>query len=209
MVVCARRNLPREGEGGEDSMTRETHVSNRTLRGKPKKLVTPIAGEEWRTVVIAPDYFVSSRGRIVSTKYGDRRLLSTSISADTGYPVIGLRPVRGGLALTVAVHRLVLAAFVGPCPIGHVTAHLNGIRTDNHIENLAWVTAHENMAHKKLHGTEARGEQRPNAKLTADAVRQIRAFRGQRTQAQMAAMFGVTASAIQGVVDGKSWRHVQ
>lgn len=60
------------------------------------------------------------------------------------------------------IHRLVLEAFVGPCPDGYHTAHLNGIRSDNRLENLAWVTPIVNQSHKKVHGTS-----RPNQALVA------------------------------------------
>ena len=56
------------------------------------------------------------------------------------------------------VHRLVLAAFVGPCPVGYQCAHLNNVRDDNRVENLAWVTPKENISHKWLHGTMPAGD---------------------------------------------------
>jgi hypothetical protein len=37
------------------------------------------------------------------------------------------------------VHQLVAEAFGGPCPPGHKLVHLNGIKTDNRWENLAYV----------------------------------------------------------------------
>ena len=39
------------------------------------------------------------------------------------------------------VHRLVLEAFVGPCPEGMVCRHLDGDRTNNRVENLDNVPA--------------------------------------------------------------------
>ena len=44
---------------------------------------------------------------------------------------------------TFLVHRLVLLAFVGPSEL-HVD-HLNGIKTDNRVENLEYVTNRENV----------------------------------------------------------------
>jgi hypothetical protein len=37
------------------------------------------------------------------------------------------------------VHQLVAEAFGGPCPPGHKLVHLNGIKTENRWENLAYV----------------------------------------------------------------------
>jgi hypothetical protein len=42
------------------------------------------------------------------------------------------------------VHRLVLEAFVGPCPEGLECRHLNGVGTNNHLGNLKWGTQQEN-----------------------------------------------------------------
>lgn len=44
-----------------------------------------------------------------------------------------------------ALHRVILETFVGPAPEGAVTRHLNDVRTDNRLENLAWGTQQENM----------------------------------------------------------------
>lgn len=50
------------------------------------------------------------------------------------------------------VHRLVLGAFVGPCPAGMECRHLNGDSTDNRVENLAWGTHVENVKDVIAHG---------------------------------------------------------
>lgn len=51
------------------------------------------------------------------------------------------------------VHRLVLEAFVGPCPTGMQCRHLNGIADDNRLENLCWGTASEDNYDRVRHGT--------------------------------------------------------
>lgn len=46
-------------------------------------------------------------------------------------------------------------AFVGPRPAGCAGArHLNGIQTDNRLENLAWGTAAENSAGSVIEAVE-------------------------------------------------------
>jgi len=52
---------------------------------------------------------------------------------------------------TFQVHRLVLLAFVGPCPEGMQTRHFpDPDRTNNRLENLRWGTAKENAADRAV-----------------------------------------------------------
>jgi hypothetical protein len=51
------------------------------------------------------------------------------------------------------IHRLVLEAFVGPCPVGMQACHADGDRQNNRPGNLRWDTCKANMADKKTHET--------------------------------------------------------
>ena len=48
------------------------------------------------------------------------------------------------------IHRLVLEAFVGPCPEGKECNHKNHERDDNELTNLEWVTRSENNKHRRM-----------------------------------------------------------
>lgn len=63
-----------------------------------------------------------------------------------------LNLVRDGAAATFRLHRLILEAFVGPCPPGCETRHLDGDPGNNALSNLAWGTPAENTADRKKHG---------------------------------------------------------
>lgn len=104
--------------------------------------------EVWRRIAGASDYEVSDQGRVRSLKSGG---LILKPRRHNGYLMVTL-PV-GGTSLHRFVHVLVLTAFVGPTPDGLQTRHLDGTRTNNHVENLAWGTRRENMADKHVHGT--------------------------------------------------------
>jgi hypothetical protein len=121
--------------------------------------------EEWRAVPgYEGRYEVSDLGRV-------RSLLLHGVSYGVSYDLVrsvprvlqptptGARYLQVNLAGTMRlVHRLVLEAFVGLCPVGHEGAHLNGNRTDNRRANLAWKTPRENAADRERHGATARGD---------------------------------------------------
>ncbi len=158
-------------------------------------------------------YEVSDLGRVRSwLKHGpgsrkrDRPLILRQHASAQGYRIVGNR----GQALPEwRVHRLVLHAFVGPCPPGLEGAHLNGDPGDNRLPNLVWVTRKENHSHKILHGTYLRGEKNPNAKLTDRAVLSIRRlWRNGHTQECLAAKYETTQTTVSQIVLRRTWKHI-
>lgn len=111
-----------------------------------------------------------------------------------------------------AVHRLVLEAFVGPCPPGMEACHNDGSPANNHLPNLRWDTRKANIADCIRHGTRAdfRGERHGRAKLTDDAVRAMRAeyATGDTSYKKLAAKFGVSKPAVWHVISRRAWSHV-
>jgi hypothetical protein len=72
----------------------------------------------------------------------------------------------------------VLEAFAGPCPDGLTARHRDGNKTNNALTNLAWGTWAEQMADRRLHGTETpTGERNHMAQLSDAQVREMRARR--------------------------------
>ena len=117
--------------------------------------------EQWLPVVgWEESYEVSDLGnvrslpRLVVDRIRTRRLsgrLKKLTPTCYGYRAVTFN--RSGEVVQYKVHRLVLEAFVGPCPPGEEARHLNGIRHDNRLANLAWGTRIENNFDRVLHGT--------------------------------------------------------
>lgn len=70
------------------------------------------------------------------------------------------------------VHRLVLRAFIGPCPAGKESLHGNGQRDDNRLANLRYGTSAENHQDRVRHGTAMRDWCKRGHRLAPPNLRQ-------------------------------------
>ena len=174
--------------------------------------------EEWRDVVgYGGRYQVSNVGRVrtLERKYGRNKTVEPGLrkcQVNFGYSVVMLR--RDGDFRSRRVHRLVLEAFVGPCPDGHETRHLNGHKLDNRVKNLAWGTRSENARDKIRHGTSLKGRRSwvswENAILTEDDVREIRSLDGTTiSTAELGSRYGVSGMTIANVIARRAWQRVE
>ena len=157
---------------------------------------------EWRTVAEAPEYSVSRDGLIMST-YTSRPLAGGRDSE--GYRRLVM--CTGGGRLFRRIATLVCTAFHGPRPPGAVVRHLDGTRTNDHADNLAWGTQRENMADKVRHGTAQVGEKHGRSILTEAAVRDI--LPSDATANALAAKHGVATLTVYAVRSRRIWKHVE
>ena len=108
---------------------------------------------EWRVIPGTEGlYFVSDDGRVSSKpRFGTKGgVLKGGLNTD-GYPQVALWV--GGEGRNIPIHRLVLGLFVGPPGDGQEARHLDGSRTNNRLDNLAWGTSSENSMDSVRHGT--------------------------------------------------------
>lgn len=75
-----------------------------------------------------------------------------------------------GRTIQVGMHRLLLLAFIGPCPEGMWCRHLDGNPKNNQLDNLCWGTIEENHQDRIRHGTNRPGEENFLSKLTNEQV---------------------------------------
>lgn len=119
---------------------------------------------------------------------------------------------------TWLVHRLVAVTFIpNPDRLPSVN-HRDGVKSNNSVSNLQWMTYSDNMKHswrdlqtyRNRVAKAPRGEDSPVAKLTRDKVLSIRQMYagGGYSQREIAEQFGVSKQNIQAIVSRRNWAHV-
>jgi hypothetical protein len=177
--------------------------------GMADSQVTP----EWRAVPgLEGRYEVSNMGGVRSLRGGVVRELRP-VTSHFGYLMVALPMAVDGTPVLPArnwrVHRLVLLAFVGPCPSGLIATHLDGTRTNNRLSNLAWRTPKDNSQDAVRHGTMPHGEICPGHRLTESQVDEIlRRHAAGEYQKDLAREFGVSSITVMDIVAGTTWKHL-
>jgi len=113
--------------------------------------------EEWRPVERMSGYEVSNLGRLRrKNRSWPRHAKHAYTYPKPRYSPQGYVKVHNSQG-DHQLHRLVLEAFVGPCPPGKECDHINRRPGDNQLWNLRWVTHAENMRNQVAYVfTEAR-----------------------------------------------------
>ena len=200
-------------------------IETRTIFSPEKIKVHPDGSKErWRDVVGYEGlYRVSDWGRIRSVERkapiggGSVRRVRSRIlkyaylnpkKLVKSYLVVNLS--KRGRAEICLIHRLVLEAFVSPCPRDMQACHNDGDPQNNRLENLRWDTLQSNVDDCIPHGTRTniQGENHYNAKLSNVAVDTIRRlFRWGFKQKTLAGLFGVGYVQIHRIVRNKQRIH--
>lgn len=184
-------------------------------RMKPSHIkIMEDADERWVYVPWTNAYQVSSKGNVRSLYFKNKRCNKKRITP----LILSKTKINGYLFSTIRVNnksknipisRLMLLSFIGNPPTAeYQAAHLNGIRTDNRLENLSWVTRTENEQHKELHGTRSRGENHHSSKLTEKDVLKIRKLSIYKEQLEIAKMFKIDQTNVSAIVLRKTWKHI-
>lgn len=172
--------------------------------------------EQWRSVPGFEGWYeVSDAGRVRSLPR--RAIHRKSTIAVAGRIMVPVPQTRGGyLAVIICrngqmkrerIHRLVAAAFIGPCPPGLQVNHIDGNSTNNRPANLEYVTPLENSRHAaEVLDRFPRGESHYHAKLTIAKITEAKAlYASGLTCQRIADRFGVNRRTIGRAIAGESY----
>lgn len=109
------------------------------------------------------------------------------------------------------IHFLVANTFIGKRPRGLDISHKDGIKSNNHIDNLEYVTTSENckntfrLGYKSFHG-----ENHPMSKLKEEQILEIRRWYHKHKifMSELAIGYKVTPQNINRIIKRKTWRHI-
>ena len=152
-------------------------------------------------------YQVSTFGRVKSLRgrWGQSMIRKLLLASD-GYLIIKLS--KNNKQKMFRVSRLVAQAFIQNPDSKPQVDHRYGMKFDNFVENLRWVTGDENIKFTAEQGLRKFGEDNPIAKLTSDEVQYIRLNPNNLTIVELAEEFDVCKTTISQVQRGLKYGHV-
>jgi len=161
--------------------------------------------EHFKRIKGYENYLISDRGRVYSCK---RKKFLKPGKNRYGYFYVVL--CKNGISKSHTIHRLVALAFIPNVFNKRTINHIDGIKTNNYVENLEWSTHSENNQHAFDNGLKQKGEKHGMAKLSEDQVLEIRKLyaTGDYYQKDLAKIFDVDNSLISYIVNRKNWTHI-
>ena len=180
-------------------------ISFTSFVGVPSGTLLPTFGvfklkamQIWELVKGSDKYWVSTLGNIEG--------LSIWFSHD-GYPKV--TTFINKLKKSVFVHRLVAYAFIPNPENKECVNHINGVKTDNRIENLEWCTRSENDLHDyKIGLKNAEGEKNGRSKLSKKDVLAIRFQAHFYPRKSIALKYNISYSHTCSIINRSMWKHI-
>lgn len=167
--------------------------------------------EKWKDIEgYESKYKVSNRGFVKSFAQNNPKILSNKTDK-FGYKCVKL--YKNGTPKQYKVHRLVAKTFI-PNPENKYTVnHKNGVKSDNNVNNLEWMSLASNIKHAYRNGlcknSTRRGSDSHYAKLEEADVLEIKELlKTSLTQKEISKIYGVTHQSISLINLGKTWRHL-
>ena len=159
--------------------------------------------EVFKKITVCENYSISNYGRVRN----DIRNTFLSPRKLRGYERVSLW--YNNKANDHRIHRLVAQEFIQNKENKPEVNHKNGIRNDNRVVNLEWVTGEEYIDHKKKvlnQGDTFKGKNNGNSTLNEKNVIDIRMSTLSRKE--LAEIYNVSATQIGRIITKKLWTHI-
>lgn len=172
-------------------------------------------GEKWKKLNIPQlhpeeQYLISNYGRIKSFKRNKEEGELIQGGTLKGYSCLSIK-LKNGRRTTRYLHKLVADSFLSKDneKQEHVI-HLDYDKSNNHVDNLRWVTRPTMFAHQKLNPNYA-NKRMYNAKLTEDQVVKIKKMlkKNDKQLYKIAEEFGITHTQLNRIRSGENWSHIK
>lgn len=176
--------------------------------------------EVWKDVIGLEDYYqvsnlgnVRSKERFVIRGRGGKckiqcKNLNPAINSDgylTGIFRVDKNPIN------YKVHRILAESFIGSIPKGFEVNHINGIKTDNRLENLEIVSKSKNIKHAFALGLNKprRGQLNGMCKIDSNKAKSVKEMtKNGFTESQISSQLNVSIHTVRDIRRGKTWKHV-
>lgn len=162
--------------------------------------------EVWKPISDFPYYDVSNLGRIRSRMRKNGYLKQSQTNRK--YLKVTLSTGRG-TQKTKSVHQLVAEAFLVTSSNSSDVNHKDGNKSNNHVENLEWMSHSANRNHAIQTGLckESQGSKR---RLSRDEAQRVWQLHSQgKKQREIAETLEVTPGAISHIISGRTWKHLK
>ena len=204
--------LPTKYSENEKSFIDELNANIETLRKNSTVWYDEhdLPHEIWRDVKNYEGlYQVSNYGRIKSLY--DNRIKILKPSVQDGYLATHLS--KKNIRTHFMIHRLVADAFFSNIDNKPYINHKDGVKYNNCVWNLEWVTQSENIRHAYATGLIKSGAEHYQSKLTPEQVKFIRQVYKPYDDTfgirALARFFNVTKSVIQRIVHNEGYKNVK
>lgn len=154
------------------------------------------------------DYYVDTDGRVFRNWHGNFKELK---GRDNTYGYLRIGLWKNNKQKWMYIHRLVATAFLSNPENYPQVNHLNGIKTDNRLENLEWCSSSQNMQHAVGTGLKNhKGSKNPLAKISEkQAIEIFRRLDNGESTYKIAKDYPITRQAVYSMKVGKSWTHLR
>lgn len=152
-------------------------------------------------------YQVSNLGRVKALKRkikksdGSTQIYRERIlKYDKSISYLRIKLCKNGIETKYLIHRLVAETFIDNPDNKPQVNHIDGIKTNNCVQNLEWCTAKENVIHSVNSGLKSK------IKLNEKQILEIR--ESKELQTKLAEVYNVSIATINDIKHRRTWKHI-